>query len=180
MMTLCLLLASCGAEENSLKDALAFRAVLQEHGGCTYTVNVVTEVESRGYAFSLDAATETGGLTRLTVTAPERIAGITATMTETDAVIAFDGVELDFGLLDDALTSPLYAPHVFTACWNEGYIDCAGKDGDACRVTYRLGYDEDELILETWFRRQVPVYCELYRGENLLLSGEVEAFTFLS
>lgn len=178
MMTLCLLLTACGTAENTLRDALAFRSMLQEEGGCSFRAAVVTEVEDRGYAFTLDGQYETGGPARLTVTEPETIAGVTAAVTDRDAALAFGGTALDFGKLDDALTTPLYAPLVFGRCWDSAYIDCAGADGADYRVTYRLGYDEAELILETWFSGGVPVRCELYRGSGLLLSARVEGFTF--
>lgn len=180
MMTLCLLLTSCSAAENAMQDALAFREVLQEAGGCSFTAAVVTEVEERGYAFTMSARYAAGGPTTLTVLAPDTIAGISATMTDRDAVLSFDGVELSFGTLDDAMTTPLYAPLVFGQCWDTAYIDCAGADGDFYRVTYRLGYEQDELILETWFDASVPVRCEIYREETLLLSATVEDFTFLA
>ena len=180
MMTLCLLLTSCGAAENGIRDAMTFRQVLQEAGRCSFTANVVAEVEDRGYEFTLSAVYQSGGPTTVTVTAPETIAGISASMTERNAVLSFDGVELDFGCLDSAVTSPLYAPLVFGQCWDTAYIDCGGMDGEEYRVTYRQGSGQEELILETWFSGEAPVRCELYRQETLLLSATVESFTFLS
>lgn len=180
MMTLCLLLTSCSAAENAMQDALTFREVLQEAGGCSFKATVVTEVEDRGYSFTMASRYAVGGPATITILDPETIAGISATMTDRDAVLAFDGMELDFGTLDDAMSTPLYAPLVFGQCWDTAYIDCAGADGDFYRVTYRLGYEQEELILETWFSGGVPVRCELYRQETMLLSAAVEDFTFLT
>ena len=180
MMTLTLLLMSCGRAENDLDAALAFRSRLQACGGCSFSAAITAEIDERFYEFTLAADAASGGATEITVTEPEGIAGIRATLTTSGAQLSFDGVELDFGKLDDALETPLYAPHVFSECWQSGYIDCAGMDGGALRVTYRLGYDEEELILETWFSEDLPVRCELYRGERCLLAATVDAFTFLS
>lgn len=180
LMMLCLLLTSCGKAENGIRDALTFRELLQESGGCSFTADVVTEVENRGYEFTIAASYQCGGSASLTVTAPETIADISAVMTDKDAALAFGGVELDFGQLDSAVTSPLYAPLVFGQCWDTAYIDCGGMDGEEYRVTYREGNGQEELILETWFSGGVPVRCELYRQEVLLLSAAVESFTFLS
>lgn len=174
-----LLLTSCGGRETTLQDALTFRSVLQEHGGCSFTANVVTEIEDRGYAFSLDAV-YTGGNVELTVTAPDSIAGIHARVMAEDAVLEFEDAALDFGKLDDAMASPLYAPYVLGVCWETAYIDCAGEDGECYRVTHRLGYEDAELIAETWFRGGVPERAEIYRNEILLLSAGIENFTFLS
>jgi len=178
MMTM-LLLTSCKAADKTLRDALTFREILQEHGGASFTASITTEVDSRTYAFTLASVYTCGGTAELTVLAPDSISGIQASLTALDATMSFEGAALDFGTLCETMTSPLYAPFVFGRCWEEGYIDSAGKDGEAYRVTYRLGYEHDELILETWFSSGVPVRCELYQGETLLLRADVESYTFL-
>lgn len=175
-----LLLTSCGGQNNPVDPALTFRSVLQERGGCSFTANVVTEVEERGYAFSLDAVYASDGRTELTVTAPETIAGIRAEMTAGDAVLEFEDAALDFGKLDDAMETPLYAPWVLGTGWASAYVDCAGEEGELYHATYRLGYEAEELILETWFRENIPIRAEIYREEQLLLSAEIESFTFLT
>ena len=111
---------------------------------------------------------------------PESISGITATVTETDSLIVFDGVSLEFGMLDDALRSPLYAPAVFASGWLDGYIDSTFSSGGQPTVTYKIGYGEEQLILESRFSGDAPLGCEVYRGEQLLLSAVIEDFTFLS
>lgn len=174
-----LLLTSCGAEKNPVEDALSFRNAMLEHSGCTFAADIVTEVEDRGYTFSLDAVYEVGGRTELTVTAPETLAGIRAEMTAGDAVLEFEDIALDFGKLDDAMETPLYAPWVLGAGWESAYVDCAGEEGELYHVTYRLGYEDEELIVETWFRDGVPVLAEIYREETLLLSAKIESFNFL-
>ena len=180
MMTLCLLLASCGMVENAIGDALKFREELREAGGCRFSAEVLTEIAGREYSFSMAAEYPTEGETKLTILAPETIAGITASVTDRNAILAFDGIALDFGRLDEAVTSPLYAPVVFGQCWDTAYIDCGGMDGEEYRVTYRLGYGDEELILETWFSDGAPVRCELYRESKMLLSARIGGFTFLT
>lgn len=179
MMTLVLLLSACGRTEDGLDAALAFRARLQTCGGCRFSAAVTAEIEERIYEFTLSSEATADGA-GVCVTAPEEIAGIRASLQTTGAKISFDGMELDFGKPDDVLETPLYAPLIFSECWQRGYIDCAGMDDDSLRVTYRLGYDEEELILETWFAGGTPVRCELYRGERCLLGSAVDEFTFLS
>ena len=58
--------------------------------------------------------------------------------------------------------------------YNNGANKVFGHSG------FYIGYEEDELILETWFLDGVPARCELYRGQTMLLSAEIEGFTFLS
>lgn len=178
MMLLCLLLASCSRMENGIADALTFRESLQAGGGCRFTAQVVTRVEDRGYAFTLDCSYFCDAPTELTVTAPETIRGICAQITDRDAVLSFENVALDFGCLSDAMETPLYAPLVLGQSWDSAYIDCGGMDGEEYRVSYLLGYGEDELTVETWFRNGTPVRGEIYDGGELLLSASVENFTF--
>ena len=179
LMMLCVLFSSCSAAENGVKDALSFRSALAKHGGCTYTARITTSIAAREYSFTLSCRS-TDMASRIEVTEPDTIAGVMATVTETDSCIEFDGISLEFGKLDDALRSPLYAPTVFAKGWFEGYIDGVYEEGDALWVTYRIGYDEEELLLKTRMLGGTPAECELYRGEQLLLFAAVEDFTFLT
>jgi len=177
LMLLSLLLSSCGAGETVLRDALTFRERLLEADGCAFLATVSAEVQERGYIFSLQTRCmeETASAT---VLAPDSIAGISATITALDASVCFDGVAVEFGTMDDVMTSPLYLPWLLNVCWRSGYIDCAGMDGDRYRVTYLWGTGEEELILETWFLDELPVRAEVYRKDHLLLSADLEGFTF--
>ena len=177
LMMMTLLLSSCAAGKNNLQDALTFREKLLESGSCCFTAKITAEVQERGYVFLLESACreETASVR---VLAPESIADISAQITSMDATISFDGVGLTFGTMDDVMTSPLYLPWLLHACWRDAYIDCVGEDGEYCRVTYRYGTGEEELILETWFSELTPIRAEVYRKERLLLSAKLEGFTF--
>ena len=172
-----LLLSSCGAGNNGMQDALRFRTELTEHGGCSFLAQITAEVEERGYVFALQSSCGDSE-TKLTVVTPESIAGISATVTELNATLSFEDVALDFGRMDDVLTSPLYLPWLLHDAWCSSYIDCAGDDGGMNRVTYLWGSGEEELVIETWFSDSIPVHAEIYRGERMLLSVRVEEFTF--
>ena len=179
LMMFCLLLSSCGAAENGLQDAIAFRSALAARG-CAFDCAISCAVGERNYVCKLACAFAPDGEVQIEVLQPESISGIKATMTSLTSVIEFDGIMLDFGSPHELLTSPLYAPLVCTLGWCDGYIDCAGLDGDTMRVTYRIGYDEDELILESWSSGGVPIAFEIYAEEDMILSASVENFTFLS
>jgi len=177
LMMLTLLLSSCGAGKSEMQDALRFRSNLTEQGGCRFLAQITAEVEERGYVFALQSSCGADEAL-LTVLTPESIAGISASVKELDASLSFDGAALDFGRMDDVLTSPLYLPWLLHDAWTGSYIDCAGEDGGLNRVTYRWGSGEEELVIETWFFESVPVRAEVYRSGNLLLSAEIEGFTF--
>lgn len=180
MMLCCLLLASCGTAEKGTGDAQNFRTSLQEAGGCKFSAEVEAIIGDAVHVFAMDAVYHCGDKTELTVTAPETIHGIRAELTEREAMLSFDGVALDFGYLDDAMSSPLYAPLVLGQSWDTAYIDCGGMEGTDYRVTYRLGYESNALTTETWFSEGVPIRAEIYRGTTQLLSASIKNFTFLT
>ena len=177
LMIWILLLSSCGAGQHGVQDALRFRTELEERGGCGFLAHITADVEERGYTFVLQASCGEAD-TSIAVVTPESIAGITARVTELDAALSFEGVTLDFGRMDDVLTSPLYLPWLLHACWVGGYVSCAGDDGGQNRVTYLWGSGEEELAVDTWFSEAVPVRAEVFRGGHLLLSASLEGFTF--
>lgn len=64
----------------------------------------------------------------MTVTAPDTISGISATVKNDCRTIEFDGLSLEFGPLADGRVSPICGPALLGACWASEYIDSTGKD----------------------------------------------------
>lgn len=180
LLLICLMLTACSGEEQPLREALDFREVLKQHGGCSFRASVTSEIDGRFYSFSLDAVYRSEGDTSLKVTAPEELAGIEASMRDRNANIRFEETELTFGVPDETLTSPLYAPLIFGQCWERAYIDSAANADGQYDAIYCLGYGDEELILECRFEGGIPASCELYRKQTMLLSATLENFHFLT
>ena len=85
------------------------------------------------------------------VTAPETIAGITAHVKDSTADVSFDNTQLGLGSLANGRLAPLAAPYVLGQSWAGAYIDSTGTEDGLLRATYRLGYDKQELVVDTWF-----------------------------
>ena len=170
-----LLLVGCGKKVPSQK-ALDFRTSLLASESCSFTAKVRADYGEKLYDFTLRAEYASDE-TRLTVQAPEEIAGISAVVSKDGTKLEFDDIELDFGKLANGYVSPVTVPWLLGQCWAGEYISCAGADGDLYRVTYLRGYDEEELTVDTWFDADgVPVYAEVSYGGQRCITVQVEDF----
>ena len=130
-------------------------------------------------SFTLDCvfSPETGA--SVTVTEPESIAGIQAQVKDTAASVSYDGMQLGLGSLADGNLAPLAAPYVLGQCWAGEYIDATGTEDGLLRTTYRMGYEEKELVVDTWFSQEplTPVRAELSFEGRMVLRTDISAFS---
>ena len=163
-------LTGCAAKSPA-QQPLTFRTALLEAGGCSFTAAVTAD-------FTLDAsfAPDTGA--SLTVTAPETIAGITAHVKDSAADVSFDNTQLGLGSLANGRLAPLAAPYVLGQSWAGAYIDSTGTEDGLLRATYRLGYDKQELVVDTWFTEEpfTPQYAEISADGRMVLSIRISNF----
>ncbi len=181
MMTLCLSLTACSGADNLMQPALDVRAKLLEAGGCSFSADITADFGKTVCMFSADCSYTTDGMTRVEITAPESIAGITATVSADGATVEFDGMLLDFGELAGGHVAPVAAPSILSLCWAGEYISSAGEEGENVLVTYLKGYDKEELTVLTRFSGQTgePVSGEVIYDGNTVLSVAITAFSYL-
>lgn len=178
-----MLLTGCAGTETAKpsQKALDFRTALMEAGGCSFTAGVTADYGARVYTFTLDCAYTVGGGARLTVTAPETIAGIAAEVSADGAQLEFDGAVLDFGQMANGYVAPLAVPWLLGSCWSGAYISSAGSDGEWERVTCLQGYNEAELTLDTWLDSAgTPVRAEVAWDGTRCLTVTLSDFQFAS
>ena len=63
--------------------------------------------------------------------------------------------------------------------WAGAYIDSTGtEDRPPARATYRLGYDKQELVVDTWFTEEpfTPQYAEISADGRMVLSIRIPNF----
>lgn len=146
-----LTLTGCGGKNREpAQKALDLRTALLDAGGCEFTADVEADFGDRVYSFSVFCNYTAGEKAVISVTKPEEIAGITATVSDSGAKVDFDGIALDFGTLAGGRTSAMEAPWLLGKCWSGAYISSAGADGELQRITYLEGYGEGELTVDTW------------------------------
>lgn len=158
---------------------LTFRTALLQSGGCSFTAAITADYGESAASFTLDCvfSPETGA--SVTVTEPESIAGIQAQVKDTAASVSYDGMQLGLGSLADGNLAPLAAPYVLGQCWAGEYIDATGTEDGLLRTTYRMGYEEKELVVDTWFSQEplAPVRAEISFEGRMVLRTDISAFS---
>ena len=118
VLLLCLSGCQGSVQENNL--ALALRADFLAMDGCSGTMDITADYGERVYAYTVSfSSTQETGMT-MVITAPQQVAGITATIAEGQTYLTFDGVQLETGPLNEEGLSPLDAlPAFLTAMLSE-------------------------------------------------------------
>ena len=96
----CLLLAAllggCSKTESENDLALQLRSDFLAMDGCSGTMDVTADYGQRVYEYTVSfSSTQKDGMT-LVITAPEEVAGITATVENGQTFLKFDGVQLEY------------------------------------------------------------------------------------
>ena len=67
----------------------------------------------------------------------------------------------------DGNLAPMQLPQLLVQALCADYIEAAGQEGDAVRVTYLHGYDDGELTVDIWLSGALtPEYAEVsYQGQ---------------
>lgn len=178
LLAAALLLGGCQSGESEVQESLDFRVKLRDSASCSFTAGVRADFGDKAAQFSLDCVYQPqDSAAALTVTGPDSIAGITATVEGGDATVSFDGVRLELGTLANGRVAPLQLPKLLGDAWAYGYIESQAKLTDGWLTSYRSGYGDDELLVYTWFNEQlVPTEAEIYYDDTRLLSAELKGF----
>ncbi len=178
VLTLCaLLFAGCAKEEEVLDPAIEFRAAILQAGGCSFHAGIEADFGETVERFAVDCDYSTDGTAVLTLTEPETIAGITASVTEHGGKITYDGMSVDFGLLASGNVNPAAAPALTAICWSGEYISAAGWEEDVYRVTYEKDFDEKRLLIDTYLKNDLPILAEVCYNNQRILKLELSDFS---
>ena len=176
---MCIVLAGCQNKASPTQEALDLRTDLLEAGGCRFRAVIGADYGDRVYSFTVSCAYDTDGITELTVLQPEEIAGISAKIFDSSAIVEFEDLELDFGVMANGVVSPMKACSILGRCWSASYISCGGSDGELKRITYLDGYEEKELTVDTWLDSSgAPVYAEISYDGARCLTLQLSDFEF--
>lgn len=153
-----------------MQQALDFRTALTEAGGCTFAAETEVSCEDEVFRFSMDCGYETGGGAALCLTAPQSLAGIGAEVFADGARVVYEDTQVGFAALAGGRASAMQLPYLLAESWYRGYISACGREDGFLRATYLLGYDEDEMTVDTWFDASgLPVRAAVsYQGQTLL------------
>jgi len=110
MMTLCLLCACGGKEQNPLQAPMDFRAGLLARGGCAFELAARCEAGDRLWELELACELDAEGNGSVTVLAPESIAGIRAVLEGGKGSLRYGELSLGLGKLPGTELAPAAAP----------------------------------------------------------------------
>lgn len=162
-----------------MQQAVDFRTSLMSAEGCVFQAEVSVDFGNKVYGFTLQCDYTPDDKATLTVTAPEMISGITATISADGAKVAFDGTELDFGRLANGRVAPMALPWLLGRAWSSEYISSAGKDGENILVTCLMGYGDEEITVETWLNeKSIPIRCDISCDGMRCLAVTISEFRY--
>ncbi len=185
-----LLLAGCSAGEESKELtaeelALQIRTEYLAADYCSATADVTADYGLRVYEFTLDFIWDRDGETVITVTEPEELSGLTATIGEGESRLEFQGVSLGTGdLTGEGLTPLEYLPTVMENIGGGYMSECVYEtlgEKDALRILFRDPEKGPEEGLECtlWFGRgeRELLRAELAQDGYLIVQSDFTTFT---
>lgn len=174
-----MLLTGCGAEKGDpVQEALDFRTAVLAAETCSFQAEVSADFGDRVYEFALDCAYHPQeNDAELTVTAPESLAGICATVDGETASVTYEDVSLELGTMAGGHVAPMQLPQLLGDAWAYGYIESQAREGDGFLLTYRTGYDQEELMVRTVLNgERTPVQAEVYYDGVCVLTAEISEY----
>lgn len=179
-----LALTACRAEE----DGVRLDALREKYGaGMTYTasaqVTVHGETEDISYTLRFDAD---GAETRVTVLAPELLAGVTARLSADSLALEYDGLVLDAGGAVTGVNAVSCVPLALCAV-GEGWLldECTEsidrEDGSirALRARFETDANGETLRCTVWFdENDAPLRAAIEENEKITADMEFTSFAF--
>ena len=163
-----------------MEEALSFRDRLLSGQGCSFSASVTADYGDTLQEFSLECEADPLGNVEFTVSAPETVAGITGTMSETGGKLTFDETALQFDLLAEDTLSPVSAPWLLIKTLRSGCITSVGKEEEMLRLSIDDSYRDDALRLDIWLDGdRNPVRAEVLDEGVRILTVSVRDFQIL-
>ena len=175
---ICFILTGCKGEENLLERGITFRSELVASGGCRFRAHITADYGQEVQNFTLDCESDGDGIVTFCVVEPETISDITGTMEGEKGIVTYDGLQLVYPLLVYERLSPVSAPALIVRCWLKEFILSAGYDGTLYRITYEKKIQEKDLLIDTYFEKDIPISAELCYNGYRILNVQITDFSF--
>lgn len=180
LVCLLIMLTGCTSENTELERGMALRAKLLSAESCSFDAEILADYGDKLHTFALACQGDAQGNLTFTVTAPERISGITGTITEEGGRLTFDDTALQFDLMADDQITPVSAPWIFLKTLRGGYLTSAGMEGEQLRLSIDDSYEDDALHLDIWLdRNDLPEKAEILYDGRTILSLTVKNFAIV-
>ncbi len=172
------MLTGCKGEESLLSQGIAFRGELLSAGGCRFRGEITADYGQEIRTFTLDCVADQEGNVTFCVLAPDTIADITGYIEGDEGMVTYDGLQLAFPLLVYDRISPVSAPGLIVQCWLKEFILSAGMSQDIYRATYEKKIQENVLLIDTYFEKDIPISAELCYNGSRIIEMKITEFSY--
>ena len=171
------LLTACG---DGVQTAENIQTQYARLNSADMAAKVICHLNGETRSYELNCTVTTDGAST-TVTAPEELAGITATVTPDGLTVTYDGTSLSAGDLTDVCPANCL-PYLLNAI-ADGYLleqDTEDFNGVSC---YRMALDTtagngEKVLCTVWIDAEtlIPRYAEFAQDDTVFLTAELTAF----
>ena len=168
--------ASCSAG-SAMSDELSESLSSVTHA--EYTAKITANFPSRESSFVINYSHSPEG-DRASVISPGEVAGVSYTVTDGGATLAFDDAILEIGKLSESGLSPFSCTGALIDVWKTGNFDEVSSSSmfgkDALLAISRKTENKTETEYRTWFSKEdfLPLYAEIFSDGNRIIQCEFE------
>lgn len=185
MMTLCLLLASCGGTGGEAEGASEARMPYRNMAGCVMEAEVSCTQDGAAWEATLRCDYVPEGEATVEVLAPETIAGVKAVLSDGEVELVYEDQCLNAGTLSSQDISPMAClPRLMSALRDGWLLEENTEDWQetpCLRLTVDQTGEQDGKILSTlWLRQEdsTPVRGEIAVDGEIILTADFTSFSF--
>ena len=178
VIILSLLLTGCGSAGAAIDSIQTQYGQIQT---AQMEAKVVCHLENESRTYTLSCTCEETGAST-TVTAPEELKGITASVTPDGLTVTYDGTSMSAGELRDICPANCL-PYLLAALSNGYLMEQGTEEWNGIRC-YRLMLDTtaesgQKVVCTVWLNEEtlIPQYAEFTQEEKVVLSAEMLAFS---
>ena len=179
-LLLCLLLPLCGGCGQKSSAAADIQEQYSRIAAAQMEAEVTFHMPQEDRSFALQCA-YTPQQSTVTVTAPETVKGVTATVSAEELTIAYDGAVLSAGKAGSF--GPVNALPCLLRAMGSGYLVEEGRemleDVDCRRLTLDTAAGDTPLACTVWIDTQtlLPRYAEFASDGTVVISAKLLAFS---
>ena len=179
-LLLCLLLPLCGGCGRRSSAAADIQEQYSRIAAAQMEADVIFHTAQEDRSFTLQCA-YTPQQSTVTVTAPETVCGVTATVSAEELTIAYDGAVLSAG--KGGGFGPVNSLPCLLRAVGSGYLTEEGRETlegvDCRRLTLDTAVGDAPLVCTVWIDAQtlLPRYAEFASGGEVIVSARMLAFS---
>lgn len=175
---LLLLLLLCGCQDDTRMTAL--QQQYQGMTGAQLSAEVVCHLSSENRTFTVACRYDREQGATTSITAPEEVKGVSATVSGEELTVTYDGAILPAGELTDVCPANCL-PYLLHAA-ADGYVTEWGTETLEDAACLRAAFDTtagsgEKVLCTVWFDGDnSPVYAEFSQNDRVILTARVLAF----